>query len=197
MRLAFEGWLRFDRRVAGGDIMRVWGVLALCAALAGCATAPPPASPTPIALIGTLDLSKPGVNFLIIDAAETLRCSAHSASGKIPEALSLPLTCENGQAGTLNLTKAPDLQGAIAFENGTAGDVTFSMPPPPPPVAAAPPPVYGTGVVRSYSRSHYSTGYVRPHYRRGGYVRPHFRNGHYVSGHYRSGSHVRAHYRRR
>lgn len=182
----------------GGEHMRVWGILALCAVLGGCASAPPPAPPPPIPLIGTVDISKPGVDFLITDAAGTLRCSAHSASGRIPEALTLPLTCEPGPAGTLNLTKAPDLHGSVVFDNGTLGDVTFAPPaalPPPPPVAVAAP-VYPAPTVRSYSRSHYSTGYVRPHYRRGGYVRPHLRNGHYVSGHYRSGTHVRGYYRR-
>ncbi|PPQ16326.1 hypothetical protein CV770_26635 [Bradyrhizobium sp. AC87j1] len=168
--------------------------------LTGCASAPPPTPPAPIALIGTLDLSKPGVDFLITDAPETLRCSAHSVSGKIPEAVSLPLTCENGQAGTLSLTKAPALRGIVAFDNGTTGDVTFTIPAaalqPPPPVATAAP-GYPSTVSRTYSRSHYSTGYVRPHYRSGGYVRPHLRNGHYVSGHYRRGSYVRGHYRRR
>ena len=179
--------------------MRLWWAVALCAALAGCATAPPPAPPSPIALIGTVDISKPGVEFLITDAAGTLRCSAHSATGRIPEALTLPLNCEPGPAGTLNLTKAPDLHGSVVFDNGTLGDVTFAppaaAPPPPPPIAVAQ--VYPTTVGRSYSRTHYSTGYVRPHYRSGGYVRPHFRNGHYVSGHYRSGAHVRGYYRRR
>lgn len=179
--------------------MRVWGILALCAVLGGCASAPPSAPPAPLALRGALDVSKPGIDFLITDAADTLRCSAHSASGKIPEALSLPLGCESGQAGTLNLTKAPELHGSVTFDNSTLGDVIFAQPattPPPPSTAAAPPVAYPSTVVRSYSRSHYSTGYVHPHYRRGGYVRPHFRNGHYVSAHYRSGTRVRGYYRR-
>lgn len=180
--------------------MRIWGALALCAALAGCATAPAPSPPPPIALIGTLDLSRPGVDFLIADGLGTIRCSAHSASGKIPEALSLPLACETGQAGTLNLTKAPDLRGTVAFDNGTTGEVTFTLPaaappPAPPPVASAAP-IYPSTAVRSYSRSRYSTGYVHPHYRRGGYVHGYYRNGHYVSGYSRRGSYVRGYYRR-
>lgn len=180
-------------------------IAALCAGtVAGCASAPPPPPPVPIALTGTLDTSRPGIHFFITDAAETLKCSAHSPSGKLPETISLPLACVDGQTGAFNLTKAPDLRGTVTFANGMVGDVTFAVPapvrpppvavtPPPPPVAASP----STYVTRSYTRSRYSTGYVRSHYRRSTNVRGHYRNGRYVSGHTRRGSYVRSHYRRR
>jgi hypothetical protein len=183
----------------------VVAALGVAAVVAGCASSPP-SPPPPIAFIGELDVSRPGIDFLITDAAGTLKCSAHSTSGKLPAALSLPLTCEDGQTGTLNVTKAPDLRGAVIFSNGTTGEVTFAALPAPPPIAVAspppPPPVVVSSPVpvrtyRTYSRARYSTGYVRPHYRRSTYVRGYYRNGHYVSGHTRRGSHVRGHYRRR
>ncbi len=181
--------------------------------LAGCASAPPPA-PEPLALNGTLDLSKPGIGIRVADVSETLVCETHYASGKLPETLSLPLTCSEGRSGTLTLTKAPELRGTVTFVGGQLGDVTF-LPPAtlaPPPVA--PPPAVAPAVIVTAPSASYtpppahrttvrhrsaSTGYVyvRAHTRRATYVRPHYRNGRYVSGHYRSGSHVRAHYRRR
>jgi hypothetical protein len=190
-------------------------VLALAGVvLAGCASAPPPPAPEPLALNGTLDLSKPGIGIRVADLSETLVCETHTASGKLPETLSLPLTCSEGRSGTLTLTKAPELRGTVTFTGGQLGDVTFAPPatltPPPaaPPPAVAPPVIVpAPSVSTSAPPTHHtyvrhrsaSTGYVyvRAHTRRATYVRPHYRAGRYVSGHYRSGSHVRAHYRRR
>jgi hypothetical protein len=186
-------------------------VLALAGVvLAGCASAPPPPAPEPLALNGTLDLGKPGIGIRVADISETLVCETHYASGKLPETLSLPLTCSEGRSGTLYLTKTPEgLRGTVTFVGGQVGEVSFAPPlrPPVPPPAAptivvpapsvsyAPPPAH-----RVYVRHRsVSTGpvYVRAHTRRATYVRPHYRSGRYVSGHYRSGSHVRAHYRSR
>jgi hypothetical protein len=182
--------------------------------LAGCASAPPPPAPESLALNGTLDLSKPGIGIRVADVSETLVCETHYASGKLPETLSLPLTCSEGRSGTLYLTKAPELRGTVTFIGGQLGDVTFAPPATLVPSPTAPPPVVAPAVVvpapsvsysappthRAYVRHRStSTGYVhvRAHTRRATYVRPHYRNGRYVSGHYRSGSSVRAHYRRR
>jgi hypothetical protein len=172
--------------------------------LTGCASAPPPA-PEPLALNGTLDLSKPGIDIRVADISEALVCETHYASGKLPETLSLPLTCSEGRSGTLYLTKAPELQGTVTFVGGQLGNVTFPPAPavapavviPAPSVSYSPPPS-GRTIVHVRHRSA-STGYVyvRAHTRRATYVRPHYRNGRYVSGHYRSGSSVRGHYRRR
>jgi hypothetical protein len=174
--------------------------------LTGCASAPPPA-PEPLALNGTLDLSKPGIGIRVADISETLVCDAHYASGKLPETLSLPLTCSEGRSGTLYLTKGPELRGTVTFVGGQLADVTFPPPAAPAPAVApaavvpapsvsySPPPA---GRTTTYVRHRSaSTGYVRAHTRRATYVRPHYRNGKYVSGHYRSGSSVRGHYRRR
>jgi hypothetical protein len=187
--------------------VRAFGIVAFCATvglLAGCASSPPQLPTVPIALTGALDLTRPGVHFRITGANETLECSAHSSMGKLPETLSLPLSCDDGKAGTLNLTKSPDLRGAVTFADGTIGEVTFvPLPPTAPRVAAAPsttvaasPPAH-VRTYQTYSPSRSSTGYVRSHYRRSTYVRGYYRNGRYVSGHYRRGSHVRGHYRRR
>lgn len=183
--------------------------------LAGCASAPPPSlAPEPLALNGTLDLSKPGIGIHVADVSETLVCETHYASGKLPETLSLPLTCSEGRSGTLYLTKAPELRGTVTFIGGQLGDVTFAPPANVAPPPTAPPPAVAHAVVVpapsvSYSappahrttirHRRTSTGYVyvRAHTRRATYVRPHYRNGRYVSGHYRSGSSVRGHYRRR
>jgi hypothetical protein len=181
------------------------------AVLAGCASAPPPPAPEPLALNGTLDLSKPGIGIRVADLSETLVCETHTASGRLPETLSLPLACSEGRSGTLYLTKAPELRGTVTFIGGQLGDVTFAPPAAPAPPPAAPPPVVVPAIVPAPSVSYSappthratvrhrsaSTGYVRAHTRRATYVRPHYRNGRYVSGHYRSGSHVRGHYRRR
>ena len=181
--------------------------------LVGCASTPPPPAPEPLALNGTLDLSKPGIGIRVADVSETLVCETHYASGKLPETLSLPLTCSEGRSGALTLTKAPELRGTATFIGGQLGDVTFAPPANPAPPPAAPPPAVASPVIvpapsvsysappthRAYVRHrNTSTGYVyvRAHTRRATYVRPHYRNGRYVSGHYRSGSHVRAHYRR-
>jgi hypothetical protein len=182
--------------------------------LAGCASAPPPPASEPLALNGTLDLSKPGIGIRVADVSEMLVCETHYASGKLPETLSLPLTCSEGRSGTLYLTKAPELRGTVTFIGGQLGDVTFAPPatlappPTPSPPAVAPAIVVSAPSVsysappthRAYVR-HRSTStgpvYVRAHTRRATYVRPHYRNGRYVSGHYRSGSSVRGHYRRR
>jgi hypothetical protein len=182
-------------------------IVAVSLVLTGCATAPPPA-PEPVALNGTLDLSKPGIGIRVADISETLVCEAQYASGKLPETLSLPLTCSQGRSGTLYLTKAPELRGTVTFVGGQTGDVTFPPPPPAPAVAPAvvvPAPSVSysppsSSRATTYVRHHSgSTGYVyvRAHTRRATYVRPHYRNGRYVSGHYRSGSSVRGHYRRR
>jgi hypothetical protein len=188
----------------GASLFRIFLVALLAGAVTGCASSRSP-TPTPIALIGTLDTSKPGIDIFVADAAGNLKCAAHSASGKLPEAISLPLSCEDSQTGTLNLTKSPDLHGTVTFANGTVGDVTFdlSQPVPPPRVAVAPPPFAVPAPVYipthpSYSRSYYSTGYVRPHYRRATYVHSYYRrNGTYVSGHSRRGSYVHGYYRHR
>jgi len=191
-------------------------VLALAGVvLAGCASAPsPPATPEPLALNGTLDLSKPGIGIRVADLSETLVCETHTTSGKIPETLSLPLTCSEGRSGTLYLTKAPELRGTVTFVGGQLGEVTFTPPANPAPPPVAPPPTVAPAVMVpapsvSYSPppTHRATirhrsassgyVYVRAHTRRATYVRPHYRAGKYVSGHYRSGSSVRAHYRRR
>jgi hypothetical protein len=191
-------------------------VVAAGVVLTGCASAPPPA-PEPLALNGTLDLSKPGIGIRVADISETLVCEAQYASGKLPETLSLPLTCSEGRSGTLYLTKTPELRGTVTLVGGQVGDVTFPAPaapaPPPPPapapVVASPVIVPALSVSTSAPPYHRSTGhvrhrpastgyvYVRAHTRRATYVRPHYRAGKYVSGHYRSGSSVRAHYRRR
>jgi hypothetical protein len=182
--------------------------------LAGCASALPPPALEPLAHNGTLDLSKPRIGIRVADPSETLVCQTHYASGRLPETLSLPLTCSEGRSGTLNLTKAPELRGTVTFVGGQFGEVTFAPPATPAPPPVAPPPAVAPAVIvpapsvsysappahRAYVRHHsVSTGYVhvRAHTRRATYVRPHYRNGRYVSGHYRSGSHVRAHYRRR
>lgn len=182
--------------------------------LAGCASTPPPTAPEPLALNGTLDLSKPGIGIRVVDVSETLVCETHYAAGKLPETLNLPLTCSDGRSGTLYLIKAPELRGTVTFIGGQLGEVTFppqaALAPPP----AAPPPAVAPAVIVPAPSVSYpasptyratirhrsaSTGfvYVRAHTRRATYVRPHYRNGRYVSGHYRSGSHVRGHYRRR
>jgi hypothetical protein len=179
--------------------------------LAGCASVPPPPAPESLELNGTLDLSKPGIGIRVADVSEKLVCETHTAAGKLPETLSLPLTCSEGRSGTLYLTKAPELRGTVTFIGGQLGDVTFAPTATLAPSPAAPPPVAAPAVVpapsvsyspppnhRAYVRHRSaSTGYVRAHTRRATYVRPHYRNGRYVSGHYRSGSSVRAHYRRR
>jgi hypothetical protein len=187
-------------------MFRVFICAAVSVVLAGCASAPPPA-PEPLALNGTLDLSKPGIGIRVADSSETVVCEAHYASGKLPETLSLPLTCSEGRSGTLYLTKAPELRGTVTFVGGQLGEVTF-LPPTAPAPAVAPavvvpapsvsysPPPSGRATTYIRHRSG-STGYVRAHTRRATYVRPHYRNGRYVSGHYRSGSSVRGHYRRR
>lgn len=190
-------------------------ILALAAiVVAACASAPPPPAPEPLALNGTLDLSKPGIGIRVADVSETLVCETHTTSGRLPETLSLPLTCSEGRSGTLYLTKAPELRGTVTFVGGQLGEVTFAPPAPPAPAPAASPPAATPAVVvpgpsvsysapparRAYVRHRSaSTGYVyvRAHTRRATYVRPHYRNGRYVSGHYRSGSSVRGHYRRR
>ncbi|HEV7599371.1 MAG TPA: hypothetical protein VGO49_03830 [Bradyrhizobium sp.] len=196
-------------------MFRVFIVAAASLVLTGCAAAPAPA-PEPLALNGTLDLSKPGIGIRVADISETLVCEAHYASGKLPETLSLPLTCSEGRSGTLYLTKAPELRGAVTFVGGQLAEVTFAPPaapaPPPPapaPAVASPVLVPAPSVSTSAPPYHRSTGqvrhrpastgyvYVRAHTRRATYVRPHYRAGRYVSGHYRSGSSVRAHYRRR
>jgi hypothetical protein len=194
-------------------MFRVFIVVATSLALTGCASAPAPA-PESLALNGTLDLSKPGIGIRVADASETLVCETHTASGRLPETLSLPLTCSEGRSGTLYLTKAPVLRGTVTFIGGQLGDVTFAPPAIPAPPPAAPPPAVAPAVVvpapsvsysappthRAYVRHRSaSTGYVhvRAHTRRATYVHPHYRNGRYVSGHYRSGSSVRGHYRRR
>jgi hypothetical protein len=184
-------------------------VVAASLVLTGCASAPPPRAPEPLALIGTLDVSKPGIGIRIADISETLVCDARYASGKLPETLSLPLSCSEGRSGSLYLTKAPELQGTVAFVGGQLGNVSFAPPAAPapaaapavvvpaPPVSYAPPP---SGRATTYVRHRsVSTGYVyvRAHTRRATYVRPHYRAGRYVSGHYRSGSSVRGHSRRR
>lgn len=187
-------------------MFRVFIYAAVSVVLTGCASAPPPA-PEPLALNGTLDLSKPGIGIRVADISETLVCDAQYASGKLPETLSLPLTCSEGRSGTLYLTKAPELRGTVTFVGGQLGNVTFPPPAAPAPAVAPavvvpapsvsylPPP---SGRVTTYVRHRSgSTGYVRAHTRRATYVRPHYRNGKYVSGHYRSGSSVRGHYRRR
>ena len=187
-------------------MFRVFIYAAVSVVLTGCASAPPPA-PEPLALNGTLDLSKPGIGIRVADISETLVCDAQYASGKLPETLSLPLTCSEGRSGTLYLTKAPELRGTVTFVGGQLGNVTFPPPAAPAPAVApavvvpapsvsySPPP---SGRVTTYVRHRSgSTGYVRAHTRRATYVRPHYRNGKYVSGHYRSGSSVRGHYRRR
>jgi hypothetical protein len=184
----------------------------ICAAasliLAGRASAPSSA-PEPLTLNGTLDLGKPGIGIRVADIPETLVCEAHYASGKLPETLSLPLTCSEGHSGTLYLTKSPELRGTITFVGGQIGEVTF--PPPAAPAPAVAPAIVVPAPSVSYSSSpsgratiyvrhrSVSTGYVyvRAHTRRATYVRPHYRNGRYVSGHYRSGSSVQGHYRRR
>lgn len=188
-------------------------VVAASLILTGCASVPAPA-PEPLALNGTLDLGKPGIGIRVADISETLVCEAHYASGKLPETLSLPLTCSEGRSGTIYLTKAPELRGTVTFVSGQLGEVTFTPPAALAPAPAAPPPAVTPPVIvpapsvsysappthRAYVRHRsVSTGYVhvRAHTRRATYVRPHYRNGRYVSGHYRSGSHVRAHYRRR
>jgi hypothetical protein len=187
-------------------MFRVFICAAASLVLAGCASAPPPA-PEPLALTGTLDLSKPGIGIRVADISETLVCEAHYASGQLPETLSLPLTCSEGRSGTLYLTKAPELRGTVTFVGGQTGEITFPPPAAPAPAVSPavvvpapsvsyspPPPGRATTYVRHRS---VSTGYVRAHTRRATYVRPHYRNGRYVSGHYRSGSSVRGHYRRR
>jgi hypothetical protein len=183
-------------------------VIAASLVLAGCTSAPPPA-PEPLALNGTLDLSKPGIGIRVADISETLVCEAHYASSKLPETFSLPLTCSEGRSGTLYLTKALELRGTVTFVGGQLADVTFPSPAAPAPTVAPtvvapapsvsyspPPSSRATTYVRHRSGS---TGYVyvRAHTRHATYVRPHYRNGRYVSGHYRSGSSVRGHYRRR
>lgn len=189
-------------------MLRVAIVVAASLVLTGCASAPPPA-PEPLALNGTLDLSKPGIGIRVADISETLVCEAHYASGNFPETLSLPLTCSEGRSGTLYLTKAPELRGTVTFVGGQLADVTFPSPAaaapavapavvvPAPSVSYSPPPS-GRATTHVRHRSG-STGYVyvRAHTRRATYVRPHYRSGKYVSGHYRSGSSVRGHYRRR
>src|SRR5882757_6778034 len=92
--------------------------------LTGCASAPPPA-PELLALNGMLDLSKPGIGIRVADISETLVCEAHYASGKLPETLSLALTCSEGRFGTLYLTKSPELKGTVTFVGGQLGEVTF------------------------------------------------------------------------
>lgn len=94
--------------------------------LAGCASAPPPA-PEPLALNGTLDLSKPGIGIRVADVSETLVCEAQYASGKLPETLSLPLTCSEGRSGTLYLAKAPELRGTVTFVGGASPFVTSAI----------------------------------------------------------------------
>jgi hypothetical protein len=183
--------------------------------VAGCTLAPPPLpAPGPLALNGALDLTKPGIGIRVADVSETLVCETHYASGKLPETLSLPLTCSGGRSGTLYLTKAPELRGTVTLIGGQLGDVTFAPPPALAAPAVATSPAVAPAVVvpapsvsysappshRAYIRHRSaSTGYVyvRAHTRRATYVRPHYRNGRYVSGHYRSSSFVRGHYRRR
>src|ERR1700712_590869 len=94
-------------------------ILALAGAvLAGCASALPPPAPEPLALNGTLDLSKPGIGIRVADVSETLVCETHTTWVKFPETLSLPLTCLEGRSGTLTLTKAPELRGTVTFVGG-------------------------------------------------------------------------------
>jgi hypothetical protein len=187
-------------------VFRAVAFAVLGVVLVGCASAPPPA-PEPLALNGTLDLSKPGIGIRVANISETLVCEAHTALGRLPETVSLPLTCSEGRSGTLYLTKAPELRGTVTFVGGQFGEVTFAAPAAPAPalapaivvpapsVSTSPPPYRrATTYVRHRSAS---SGYVRAHTRRATYVRPHYRNGRYVSGHYRSGSSVRGHYRSR
>jgi hypothetical protein len=181
-------------------MIRKLAIAAIAAALCGCASKPPP-PPAPIALVGTLDLTKPGIDIHVTDDAETVACDAHYAQGKLPEAVTLPLTCADARTGTLSLVKALDLRGTAIFSDGQTGTVSFASTPQvaaptPPPTAAPPAPVSPASYV--YPRSHRSsTGYVRGHYRSATYVHGYYRNGHYVSGHARRGSYVHSYYRRR
>lgn len=179
-------------------MIRRFAIAAFALALGGCASRPPP-PPTlqPVELFGTLDLSRPGVGIHIADEPGTISCDAHYDKGKLPETLSLSLTCADARTGTLDLVKAPDLRGTASLSDGLSGAVSFAQPPNvavPPPVSptVAPAPVSAT-----YVRSRSSTGYVRGHYRRGTYVHGYYRNGHYVRGHARRGSYVHSYYRRR
>src|SRR3954451_22442701 len=106
--------------------------------LAGCASAPPPPAPEPLALTGTLDLSKPGIGIRVADLSETLICETHTASGRLPATLSLPLACSEGRSGPLILTKTPELRGTVTFIDGQLGAVAFAPPAIPAPPPAAP-----------------------------------------------------------
>ncbi len=191
---------------SGAIVYRIGLIVTLGALLCGCETAPPLGPVEPMALIGTLDLSQPGIGIRVADSAKVVRCDAHYAQGRLPDAVSLPLVCADNRAGTLQLTKAPELHGKVAFADGGLGDVTFAETALLAPVVAVAPPIAPvsshsgstTAPRRSYVRTQtYSSGYARAHTRRATYVSGHYRNGHYVSGHERRGSYVRAHYRRR
>lgn len=188
---------------------------------AGCATGgvQAPATPAPERLNfdGTLDLTGKGVGFSLAHASG-LTCRARYESGRLPEAVTLPLGCTEQQtefAGTLAVVKAADLRGAVTLADGRVGDVVFVRPAAapvvaapvtsPPPLVSAPPPVPVTVtvappltvVVVPGPVVHTGPIRVRSHYRRGGHVRGHYRAGRYVRPHYRSGTTVRAHARRR
>jgi hypothetical protein len=178
---------------------------ALALALEACATAPPPAAPPErLSFAGTLDLSQPGIGFHLTHESG-LACDARYSLGRLPETVTLPLSCNEEQSGTLTVAKATDIRGAVTLADGRMGDAIF-VPPiaprvavvaPPPVAASAPPPVAAVSFVTPPRVVRTGPVYVRSHYRRGGHVRGHYRKGKWVSGHSRRGTTVRGHYRRR
>jgi hypothetical protein len=173
-------------------------VVAASLVLTGCASAPPPA-PEPLALNGTLDLSR-----------HRHSCCGHFRNTRLRSTLRRRQASGDTEpaAGLLRRT-VRKLRGTVTFIGGQTGEVTFPPPAAPAPAVApavvvpAPsvsysPPPFGRATTYVRHRGG-STGYVyvRSHTRRATYVCPHYRNGRYVSGHYRSGSSVRGHYRRR
>jgi hypothetical protein len=184
----------------------MWRVLAvtfIVAALGGCASTSPPAVDTPpavrLSFDGTLDFTRPGIGFHLAHASG-LSCDGRHNAGRLPDLVTILLTCSDQLTGKLTARKSDALRGEVALSDGRFGDVQFDLPPTAPaPIpsatASATAPAAGTSTV--VSRPAHGTGYVRAHTRRGGFVRGHYRKGKWVSGHTRRGTTVRAHYRRR
>lgn len=179
------------------------GVIAL--AVAGCAATQVDPPVQRIAFDGLMDLTRPGIHFTV-SSEPSLVCEAHHAGSRLPDSLSLQLNCNDEIAGTLSVTKAADVRGAVTLSDNRMGDVIFTRIEPQR-IAAAPTPAT-TGVAPPVSTITATTihapqvgrsgpVHVRAHYRRGTSVRGHYRKGKWVSGHSRKGSSVRSYSRRR
>ena|SRR5665213_181317 len=122
---------RYKWRTINGLALLLAAVAIACS---GCATAPtappPPAVPEPLVFTGTLDLSGQGVGFVITHASG-LSCTGRYGSGRLPDPVSVEVTCNDEQTGTLTVTKTAGMRGDVTLSDGRQGIVTFAQPPQP------------------------------------------------------------------